>query len=383
MVLWDWFTGLFNKDVSTISLDAYVGELAGEVFYKELAIQACVNLIANAVARSEFKTYEKGKEVRKDNYYLFNVEPNQNKSASKFWRDVVHKLVYENECLVIQQAGKFYIADNYELVEFAFKENIYKDVVVANYQLRNVFTESQVFHFELHNEKIKTVIDGLYQSYSKLIAASQGHYKKNNARRGTLEIPTNYSQTEKAQKDLEELLSNRFKRFFEAEGGAVLPLSDGMGYKELSSNIGVKGGVEGRDIRAFIDDVFDFVAIGFQVPPQLLKGTVADTSKAVIDLLTFCVNPLAETLNDEINRKMYGKKAYLERTYMKLDTSRIRVVDIKDVANAFDVLLRIGAYCIDDCLETLGMEPLNTEWSRARWMTKNYQPIETTLVGGD
>jgi len=383
LILWDWFTGLFNKDVSTIGLDAYIGNIAGEVFYKELAIQSCVNLIANAVARSEFKTYEKGQEVRKDNYYLFNVEPNQNKSASKFWRDVIHKLVYDNDCLVIQQAGKFYIADSYDLVPFAFKENIYKNIVIADYQLKNVYTESQVFHFELHNEKIKTVIDGLYQSYSKLIVASQGHYKKNNARRGWLEIPTNYPQTEKAQQDLNNLLSERFKRFFEAEGGAVLPLSNNMKYNELSSNIGVKGGVEGRDIRAFIDDIFDFVAIGFQVPPQLLKGTVADTGKAVTDLLTFCVNPLAELLTDEINRKMYGKKAYLERAYMKLDTSRIRVVDIKDVANAFDVLLRIGAYSIDDCLETMGMEPLNTDWSRARWMTRNYQPIETALKGGE
>lgn len=383
MVLWDWLTGLFNKDNGALPLDAYVGELAGEVFYKELAIQACVNLIANAVSRSEFKTYEKGQEVRKDNYYLFNVEPNQNKSASKFWRDVIHKLVYGNDCLVIQQNGRFYIADSYELVEFALKENIYKNIVVANYQLKTICSESQVFHFELHNEKIKTVIDGLYQSYAKLITAGQAHYKKNNARRGWLEIPTNYPQTEKAQQDLEKLLSDRFKRFFEAEGGAVLPLANGMKYTELSSNIGVKGGPEGRDIRAFIDDIFDFVAIAFQMPPQLLKGAVADTSKAVTDLLTFCVNPLAETLNDEINRKMYGKKAYLERTFMKLDTSRIRVVDIKDVANAFDVLLRIGAYSIDDCLENMGMEPLDTDWSKARWMTKNYEPIETAIKGGE
>lgn len=383
MALWDWFTGLFNKDNGALSLDAYVGELVGEVFYKELAIQACVNLISNAVARSEFKTYEKGQEVRKDNYYLFNVEPNQNKPAAKFWRDVIHKLVYDNDCLVIQQNSMFYIADSYDLVEFAFKENIYKNIVVANYQLKNVYSESQVFHFELHNKKIKTVIDGLYQSYAKLIAASQGHYKKNNARRGTLNIPTNYPQTDKAQEDLNKLLSERFKRFFEAEGGAVLPMSNGMEYKELSSNIGVKGGVEGRDIRAFIDDVFDFVAIAFQMPPQLLKSNVADTSKVVTDFLTFCINPLAELLTDEINRKMYGKKAYLERTYMKLDTSRIRVVDIKDVANAFDVLLRIGAYSIDDCLETMGMEPLNTEWSRARFMTKNYEPIETAFKGGE
>src|SRR5690606_11584374 len=107
------------------------------------------------------------------------------------------------------------------------------------------------------------------------------------------------------------------------------------------SNIGVKGGADGRDVRAFVDDIFDFVAIAFQIPPQLIKGNIADTEKAVNNFLTFCVNPVAELLTDEINRKMYGKRLFLERTYMKLDTSRIKAVDIKDVANALDVLLRI------------------------------------------
>ena len=66
--------------------------------------------------------------------------------------------------------------------------------------------------------------------------------------------------------------------------------------------------MEGRDIRAFIDDIFDFVAIAFQVPPQLLKGNVADTDKAVNNFLTFCINPLAELLTDEINRKCMAKR---------------------------------------------------------------------------
>lgn len=381
MALWDWFLGLFNKDTGTLKLDAYIGELTGEIFYKELAVKACVNLIANAVARSEFLTYEKGKEIKGENYYLFNVEPNQNRSSSKFWRDVIHRLVYENECLVIQQDGKFYVTDEFTPVRFAFKENIYKNIVIDDYKLKNIFYESQVFHFELHDEKIRNVIEGLYNSYAGLIAASQGHYKKNNARRGTLEIPTNYPQTEKAQSDLHDLLSNRFKRFFEAEGGAVLPLSNGMKYEELSSNIGVKGGAEGRDVRAFIDDIFDFVAVAFQVPPQLLKGNVSDTNQAVNNFLTFCINPLAELLTDEINRKLYGKKAYLDRTYVKLDISRIRSVDIKDIANALDVLVRIGAYSVDDCLKALGMETLGTEWSMARWMTKNYERIEQRFKG--
>lgn len=383
MALWSWFLGLFNKHEGSLSLDVYAGEIAAEVFYKELAVQACVNLIANTVSRSEFLTYEKGKEKKGENYYLFNVEPNQNKSSSKFWRDVIHKLVYDNECLVIQQNGMFYVADSFNKLEFAFKENIYKDIIITDYPLRNVYAESQVFYFELHSEKIKSVIEGLYQSYSQLIVASKSYYKKNNARRGTLEIPSNYPQTEKAQTDLHDLLSNRFRRFFEAEGGAVLPLSNGMKYEELSSNIGVKGSTEGRDVRAFIDDIFDFVAMAFQIPPQLLKGNVSDTDKAVNNFLTFCVNPLAELLTDEINRKMYGKKAFLEKTYMKLDTSRIRAVDIKDIANALDILVRIGAYSVDDCLKMLDMEPLETEWSKARWMTKNYERIEQRIkVGG-
>lgn len=383
MALWDWFLGLFNKDTGTLPLDVVVGDIAAEVFYKELAVQSCVNLIANAVSRSEFLTYEKGKEIRGENYYFFNVEPNQNKSASKFWRDVIHRLVYDNECLVIQQDGMFYVADSFTVSRYAFKENIYRDIVIDDYQLNNSYLESQVFHFELHDKKIRDVIEGLYQSYAKLITASQKHYIRNNAKRGTLEIPTNYPQTDKAQKDLQDLLNSRIKRFYEAEGGAVLPLSNGMKYEELQSNISSKGSIEGRDIREFINDIFDFVAIAFQVPPQLIKGNIADTSKAVNNFLTFCVNPLAELLTDEINRKLYGKEAYLERTYVKLDTSRIRAVDITDVAGALDILLRIGAYSVDDCLKLLGLEPLETEWSQARWMTKNYERIEQRFKGGD
>lgn len=364
-------------------LDTVTGDLAADVYYKELAVQACVNLIANTVARSEFLTYEKGEATKKDNYYLFNVEPNQNKSASKFWRDVVHKLVYDNECLVIQQNEKFYVADSFNVKKFAFKEYVYSNVVVDEYALSGSFVESQVFHFELHDEKIKAVIEGLYDSYKKLIAASQKRYKNSVSRRGKLKVPSNYPQTDKAQADLQTLMTTRFKKFFEADSDAVIPLTNGLEYEELTKDAGTKDSSDNKAIRQYIDDVFDFVAIGFQVPPQLLRGNVADTDKSVNNFLTFCINPLAELITDEVNRKLYGKKAFLERTYVKLDTSRIRAVDIEDVANAMDVLVRIGAYSIDDCLKLLGLEPFDAEWSRARWMTKNYSPIQEAVKGGE
>ncbi len=382
MSLWTTFLGWFNKDDGTLELDAYIGELASKVFYKELAVQACINLIANAVSRSEFQTFEKGKEVRKDNYYLFNVEPNPNKSASKFWRDAISKLVNNNEALIIQQGGYFYVADSFNVKKFAFKDYVYDNIVIDNLKLEKSRIESDVFHLELHNEKIRAVIDSLNKDYSTLIESSQKNYKKNNSRKFNVKVPTNYPQTDKAQQDLKNLFEKKFKTFFEAEGEAVIPTTNGIEIEELKSNIGVKGGADNQEIRRFIDDIFDFVAIGFQIPPQLLKGDVAEIGDLVKFFLTFCVNPIAELITDEVNRKYYKKKAFLERTYMKLDTSRIRAVDIKDIASALEILTRIGAYSVDDSLKALGMEPLNTDWSKARWMTKNYEEIKKRFEGG-
>lgn len=383
MSLWTNFLGMFNKDDGTLSLDAWAGELATSIYYKELAVQSAINLIANVVSRSEFQTFEKGKQTKKDNYYLFNVEPNPNKSSSKFWRDVISKLIYDNQCLIIQQNDNLYVADSFNVNKFAFKEYVYDNIVIDDLKLRGSRVESEVFHLELHNSQISNVIENINKDYSKLIEISQQNYKRNNSRRGKLNIEAKYSQTEKGQKRLEDLFKNKFKRFFEAENGAVLPLPDGLDYEELSSNIGTKGGADNNSIRAFIDDIFDFVAIGFQIPPVILKGKVADNKDAFNNFITYGINPLAELIEDEVNRKYYGKKAYLNNTYLKVDTTNIKAVDIESVANALDVLTRIGAYSIDDSLKKLGMEPIGGEVGASRFMTKNYQEIEQRLAAED
>lgn len=381
MNLWHRFLGWFGKD-DTLRLDTHIAHLTAEVWYKELAIQSGINLIANALSMAEFRTYEKGKEVFGSNHYLLNVEPNPNKNASKFWRDVVSKLVHENEALIIQQDGYFYCADSFVTKPLAFKDYVFENIVIDGLELKEAKFQGEVLHLELHNAKMKNIIDGLYKSYGKLITASQKHYKQNNARRGTLDIPTSFPKTDEAKEYLTDLLGNQFKKFYGADGDAVLPLSKGEKYTEFE-NKNVKGGIEGRDIRAFVNDIFDMVAIALNIPPTMLRGEVADTEKAVNDFIAFCVNPLGELLVDEINRKYYGKKHYLERTYCKLDTRPIKVTSLRDVANALDVLLRAGAYTIDDCLIEMGLEPIGGDLGKQRWMTKNYEPIEHSLKGGE
>ena len=382
----DWFKAALTKPIYTESGEFYYTEngctVTPKFYVKILAVNAAVNLIKNTLMQAEFQTYEKGKPIKGENYYLFNVEPNPNYNASRFWGKVINRIVWDNEAMVIQreQNGVIYAADKFKVDQYPFKRNVYHGIWIDDLELNKVYYEEEVFHFVLHNEKMKQLIDGLYLDYGSLIEYSKNTYKRSNARRGILNIPTEYPQDEVAQAELGNLLDNNFKKFFETETGAVLPLSNGLTYQDLTNQT-YKNGSDSRDIRALVDDVFDYVAIAFQIPPQLLKGNVADSDNSWQNFMTFCINPLAETIEDEVNRKLYGKEGYLERTYLKVDTTNIRKQSIDKIANAIDILTRNGVNTLDDNLELVGREKVGGKEGQTRMYTKNLDNLDNVKGG--
>lgn len=356
--------------------------LTVELYYKHLAIQSSINLIANTLSQAEIEVYRKGQQTKDNTYYLFNVEPNRNQNATSFWSEVVEKLVYNNEVLVFMVDKELYIADDFEKKEYAVKENEYCNIIKDNYVFKKKFKEKDVLYFRLHSEDIKYLIDGLYSDYGKLIEKSKNTYKRSNAMRGTLEIPTNYAQTPDAQKNLDKLLKQNFKSFFNAEDGAVLPLSGGLKFTDLTNQT-YKNGSDSRDIKQLIEDVFDYVAMAFQIPSSLLKGTVADSDKSWDNLMGFNIGYLTEIFSDEINRKYFGKDSYLQRNYIKFNTLNIRPQSLKDKAYMVDILTRNGVNTLDDNLELLGREKVGGELGSTRFGTKNYDLIENIKKGGN
>lgn len=382
----DMFKGLLFKDGTLtgyeISLDIIL-----EYQYKKLAVETCIDLIANAISTCEFQTFEKGVQVRMNNYYLFNVSPNQNQNSSEFLHKLVHHLCYDNECLVIMQDGMLYVADDYETVEYAMKENYYKNVQVGEFTFNKTFKESEVLHFKLSDENIRKVIDLLYESYGKILSSAMGIYKRANAKRFLVKGKFLKSHNEKEQEAANELFNRQFKAWLEADkAGAMMHIGDNIDLEDMSGN--GKGGnpvANSRDIRALVDDIFDFTALGFHVPKALLKGDLADIEKQVDSFLMFCIKPIANLLNAEFNRKIYKKEEYLKRSYIKIDTSKIKILDIVNLATAADKFFAIGVNSINDNLELLGREPLNEEWADKRFVTKNYQMVEDVenLKGGE
>jgi HK97 family phage portal protein len=361
--------------------DTIVLDLAVEYHVKRLAVQSSVNLIANTLVRCPIRTYENGKEIFGNNHYLLNVEPNQNQNASQFFHEFVSKLVLDNECLVIMQNEQLYVADSFERKEYAFYENVYKNVVVNDFQLDKQFKESEVLYFELNNKKIKNVIDDLYNSYGKLITAAMNYYKRSNALRVKLKIESSGPQTDEEQANREDMFNSQLKRFLEAEGAAAWPEQDDVTLEELQ-NLSNSGRTS-RDIRALVDDIFDFVSTAFLIPKGLIKGDLADVEGQTDNYIMFCIAPIASQIEDEANRKIYKKDGYLKRNYLRVDTSMIKYTDIVKLATAMDKLISSGTHSANENRMLIGKEPINEDWANEHYITKNYQKAENLFEGGE
>lgn len=370
----DFLGRIFDKGTGA-QVDVNLEELTGQVATKELALQSAINLIGNAIALSKFETYAKGQPTQKEDYYMLNLKPNQNEGSTIFWKKAIAKLIINNECLIIKRNSNIYIADSFTRTDSVFYENTYKDIIVNGFNLSASYKESEVIHLKNNNQNATSLITSLYNDYGKIIELSKASYKRNNAKRGILKIGTAYPQTEEAQKKLKELIEIRLKEFYKADAGAILPLTAGLEYDELSKE-SYKNGTDSRDIKNLMDDVFEFVARAFQIPPQLLKGTGTEITEQLKAFVNLCIDPLAKNIENELNAKLYVKSDYLNNTYVKVNTNKAKVTSLADIANAIDILTRNGVHNIDENRELIGKEPLRTAESKKRHITKNYEELK-------
>lgn len=350
-----------------------VEQLTAEVAYKKMAIDACVDLIANSILKTEFETYKKGQKERKALYYMLNVKPNKNMNQKNFLKKVVYKLLYENECLIVQTSPEeLFIADDFIREEKGIGENVYSFITINNVQLNRTFSESEVMYLTYYEDNIMKCINSLYSSYGKLLTAAMNIYKRTNAKRYVMKGNFIRPQNDEMQEAVDEMINEQMRPWMEADNaGAIFQLQENYTLENVDST-GKTAATTSKDVRDVINQFYDLVSTSFHIPRGLFKGETVELSGQVDAMLNFISIPIVELLVSEINGKMYSKKEYLERTYLRADTSRLNVVSLGDMATALDKLFQIGGLCVDDVIEMLGGEPFNEEWSQRRFITKNY-----------
>ncbi len=231
-----------------------------------------------------------------------------------------------------------------------------------------------VLYFKYNNDDIRKYYNNLMIGYNELLSLAKGKYKRAGGRKGTVELDAIAKGDEEKRKQIEELFTKKFKNYFEAEN-AIVDLPKGVKYTEITGEGSKKATNELGDITRILDDAFTRAAQALRMSPALLKGDIADIDKITNNFLTFCIDPIVDLIQTEINRKRYGKSNFLKGSYLYVDITNIKHIDIFSIAEKIDKLIACGMYSIDDLKKKLKDTVLNTEWSEKHWITKNYQGI--------
>lgn len=193
--------------------------------------------------------------------------------------------------------GQLYVADSFCTTRSALYGNTYSQVQIDDYTFQGRLDPTDVLYLKPNWKNVNTILQGLYGSYAKLIKYETRTFMQSHGSKGTLDISAVAQNSKNFDDTLKKLLNDYFKTFFESENAVPL-LFEGYTFTEEADRSNYNETTT-RDIKALYDDVFDFTARAIGIPPSILKGDVQDNSKAIDELLTVALDPLAGSLESE------------------------------------------------------------------------------------
>lgn len=376
MKIIDWFGRIFAKSQKTVILSEYRNDLQNSIALESFALFTTIEMIASLIAKCEFKTYKNGKEFKGCEWYSLNVKPNKNQNSTAFWQEVIGKLLFYGEVLVISVSNQLIIADDFQKDEFAVKETEFTQVSRGDLTFNRKFKMSDVLYLRYSNNDVMSIINNIFGMYEKLIESASDKYIKAGGQKGILEISALAQGDKDFEKKYTKLMNEHFKSYFNAND-AVLPLWEGMKFVPTTSDSAKKTTNEITDISKLVDDAMSRAAQAFKVPPALVRGDVAGIKDAVDMLLTVCIDPLADMIGEELTGKKFSPDEVISGQYIGVDTTCIKHIDIFDIAANADKLISSSMLSPDETRGKAGLNPTGEEWAQKHYMTKNYSNAES------
>ena len=347
-------------------------EAAQDFYIRDLCFQSCVDMIANAIGRCEFRTYRNNREVQEFEYYMLNVEPNVNQNSTAFWHKVIFKLYSENEALIISTKTRdgrdcLVCADSWTNGnQYPVKQNEYSNVQTGDFTYTKTFREKDVIHLKLNEVNIKPVLDGLFLSYSRMLKAAENYYIASNG----IHMKVHVDQISQAQEGWEnkfkEMIEKTVIPFLQSPAG-VLPEYNGYDY----SNLDLGNGAQSSEVRSLTEDIFNMTARAFLIPVVLINGNVEGTADANKRFLTYVIDPICDQIQEELNRKRYGFEAWKSGSFVRVDSSSIIHFDVFENAANIEKVVGSGVFSLNDVLRAANQPTINEEWADKHYMTLN------------
>lgn len=376
MGFFDWL----GKRVEGAEMQTVGGSVEEQLYFKELALHIAKSYIANTISKCEFKVFEDGKEVQNELYYALNVDPNPNQSSSQFLNQLINTLYDKNEVLVIPNKNRLFVADGFTCEERPLKDNVFTNITIDKIGIAKPYKASDVFYFRLDDTGVKGLIEGLYKTYGQLFATACKVYRKRNGQKYKLVLERGAAGDQQFMEQFNNVIKKQLDGFINNDD-AVYPQFKGQDLQTVGSTVVQNS----ADIIALRKEIFEVTAQAFKIPLPMMYGNITNMQEIVKVFLTFCIDPLADMLGEELTRKINTFDTWNGgKNFVRVDTSRINHIDLLDVADKADKLVSCGVASIDELRKVLDMQPLLTEFSQKHWITKNYSDVEQSAqMGGE
>lgn len=333
-------------------------------------------MVAKAIAKSDILIQTDSSQKRNIEYRL-NVQPNDHECGTVFWTKVIKSLLTAQEALIIPMNNKYYRAASWQVTDSVLSERTYSNVMLncagANYGLYRTFQTKDVIHLRYDNSKIRLYLQSVVDQYDRTLDAVNAMIRLSNQPKYKLKIDGNMNFREKKADGTDREVTRdeymaKIKRILESDELSILPEANGIALESLT----VQTNAKAEELAKIALTINNEVANAFDIPEAVFNGNITEKSDATNEFITYACSPVAEVINDTLTAYIVGENDYskkCERVLVWL--ARFKHVDVVDSAVNLDKLRGIG-FSYDELREMVGYPLLNTDFSQARALTKNY-----------
>lgn len=366
-----------NRNKEMQSLAEIIAVDMAKLNLSRLAIEKAMLMIAKAIAKSDILIQTESKDKRRQEYRL-NIQPNDHECGTAFWTEVVKQLLTEQEVLIIPLGGKYYRASAWESTTNVLTERTYSHITLTcggyDYALLKSFRTSEVIQLKYDNAKIKLYLQNVVSQYDKTLDSINAMMRMSAQPRYKLKLGTSALSFREKQADgtdkamTKDQYVAKIKNLLEADELSVLTESDNVSVDQMQTNTSVKA----EELSKMAQQINNEVANAFDIPEAVFNGNITEKSDATNEFITYAVSPVAEVINDTLTAYIVGENDYCTKNEkVMVWLARFKHVDVVDSATNLDKLRGIG-FNYDELREMVGYTVLNTEFSQARALTKNY-----------
>jgi hypothetical protein len=274
------------------------------------------------------------------------------------------------------QNGKYYRANSWTMDDYVMFPKTYSNIVLTDgfneFTMRYGISSDDIMHFRFNTAKMRIFTDNVLNCMNDALNAVQALETVTHTPIFKYRTDANLQFRRKTQDGKEVRITlddvmDSFKQKIDGKKLAIIHEQNGTSLDFLD----FKSSANAAEVQTMADMINKECAAAYDIPLGVFNGQITEQSDATNEFITYAVSPVAEVINDTLSAKLVGEKDYIsgERAFVWL--AHFKHVDVMDAAPQLDKLRAIG-FTLDEIFEMVGYPALNTEFSTARALTKNY-----------